>query len=144
MQNQDIYNNVTRTVTHALVSGRTSVSASSAVDLQGYEGIGELMLNAELASAGSSPTLDVTLQDCDTSDGQFAEVASAKGGPIAFTQVTDAAGAGLQVKALDFKSLKRFVKVVPVLGGTGGPAITFSTAIRGRKKVFGTPSAQAL
>ena len=144
MQSQDIYNNITRTAAIALVSGRTSVADSSAIDLQGYEGVGELELLAELASAGTSPTLDVKLQNCDTSGGSYEDITTAQGGPIAFSTVTDAANGGLQVVGLNFSALKRFVKVIPALGGTNTPTFTFGVNLRGRKKVFGTPAAQSL
>jgi hypothetical protein len=136
----DIYSEVTRTAAIALVSGRTTVSASSAIDLKGYEGIGELELIAELASAGTNPTLAVKVQECDTSGGTYADVDPA----LAFATVTGAANGGVQALKMNFSALKRFIKVVPTLGGTSTPTFTFGVTLRGRKKVFGTPTAQSL
>lgn len=140
----DIYSEVTTTNAIPLVSGRTAATTPTAIDLKGYEGLGVLTLNAELASAGSSPTLNVKLQDCDTEGGSYADITTAKGGPIAFTEVTGAAGAGVQKVKLNFSALKRFVKVVDAIGGTSTPTFTYSVQLSGRKKVFGTPSAQSL
>lgn len=136
----DIYSEVTRTAVIALESDRTSVATSSAVDLQGYEGLGELELLCELASAGSSPTLAVKVQDSATSGGGYADISPA----LAFETVTDAANGGLQTLKMNFSTLKRFIKVVPTLGGTSTPTFTFGVNLRGRKKFFGTPSAQSL
>lgn len=135
----DIYSEVTVTDSIALVSGRTVATTPAALDLQQYEGLGVLTLNAELATAGSSPTLNVKLQHCATEGGSYADLDPT----IAFTEVTDAAGAGVQRKVLDFNRIKRYVKVVDAIAGSSA-AFTYSVQLSGRKKAFGTPAAQSL
>ncbi len=137
MKSSDIFSDVTTTAVIALVSARNSVSLSAAVDVRQYDGLGILTLNAEAASAGSSPTLNVKLQESATTDGVYTDVASG-----AFVQVTEVSGtAGPQKLAVDFNATKGFLKVLPVLGGTASPAFTFGVNLYGRKKMNNTPAA---
>jgi len=99
----------------------TSTTTGSAVDIQRLDGRGKLVLIAGAASAGTAPTLDVKLTECDTSGGTYTDVTGA-----AFTQVTDAADS-TQSLSINLAGLKRYVKAVATVGGTSTP--TFSLAV---------------
>lgn len=111
-----------------LVSGRTATLTGSAVDLRAYEGVVQVILTCEAASAGTSPTLDVKLQDATTSGGSYADVTGAT-----FTQVTDAADV-TQMITVDAAASRGFVKVVGTIGGTSSPAFSYAVVAVGQKK----------
>lgn len=98
-------------------SRTATTTTSDAIDLALLDGIPVLALHADAASAGTSPTLDGKVTQCDTSDGTFADSG------ITFTQVTTAAA--LQLRALDLTVLLRYVKLVLTIGGSDTP--TFLT-----------------
>ena len=77
----------------------TATQTSGALDLLTYDGDVVLILDCS-ASGGSSPTLDIKVQDCATSGGSYADVSGA-----AFTQVTTSAS--LQTLALNKDECKR-------------------------------------
>lgn len=77
--------------------------------------VGELALYlAAKATAGTSPTLDVTIEESDD-DSSYAAVSGA-----AFTQVTDAdtSAAVLHKITLDVNARKRYLRAVKTAGGT--------------------------
>ena len=78
------------------------------------------------ASGGSSPTLDIKVQDCATSGGSYADVSGA-----AFTQVTTSAS--LQTLALNKDECKRYIKIVQTLGGSS-QTYRYSINLVGLKK----------
>ena len=135
---RDINSNVARTVMNALESDRTSVAISAALDVRKYTGLGNAVLFAELASAGTSPTLAVKVQESATSDGSYTDLASG-----AFSTVTGAANDGVQAVKINFDATLGFLKILPALGGTDTPTFTFGTYIEGRLKDIGTPAAQS-
>lgn len=124
-----ILNALAKTVVSQMVAvlSRTASAASAAFDLQLYEGVQAFILSAGAATAGTLPTLDLKITECDTSDGTFTDVASG-----AFTQITDTAG--VQKLSIDVKSLKRYVKADWTIGGTSNPAFPFGVAHEGLTK----------
>ena len=88
----------------------TATQTSGAIALLTYDGDVILILDCS-ASGGSSPTLDIKVQDCATSGGSYADVSGA-----AFTQVTTSAS--LQTLALNKDECKRYIKIVQTLGGS--------------------------
>jgi len=91
----------------------TSTVTGAAVDTLGYgEGVALLEVGAV---SGTTPTLDVKIQECDTSGGTYTDVPGAT-----FTQVT-AADNEQKIK-LDLKaksgSRKRYIKAVGTIAGT--------------------------
>lgn len=89
---------------------RTATATSAAIDLQAYDG--EMVLNLHSAAGtGTTPTLDVKVQDCDTEAGTYADVSG-----MAFAQVTTTAACADLV--LPVRELKRYIKVVATIAGT--------------------------
>tara|TARA_B100000214_G_scaffold335286_1_gene278476 strand:- start:3392 stop:3775 length:384 start_codon:yes stop_codon:yes gene_type:complete len=95
----------------------TSTATSAAIDLKEYDGDVSLILTSA-AGTGSSPTLDVKVQDSDASDGTYGDLSGA-----AFTQVTDSVS--MQVITFKKDEAKRYIKIVQTVGGST-PSFTFS------------------
>ena len=95
----------------------TSTATSAAIDLKEYDGDVSLILTSA-AGTGSSPTLDVKVQDSDASGGTYGDLSGA-----AFTQVTDSAS--MQVITFSKDEAKRYIKIVQTIGGST-PSFTFS------------------
>jgi len=107
---------------------RTATLTGTAIDITDYEGVGLFVLNAALATAGTTPTLNCKLQHSDTSGGTYADVT---GG--AFTEVTDAAGNGVQVLKLNVSDLKAHVKLIGTIAGANA-SFDFAAQFIGVKK----------
>ncbi len=120
-------------------SAVTSVALSEALDVREYTGKGQVVLNAEGASAGTDPELDVKIQHSATADGAYVDLEDG-----AFATVTDTENTGLQVLPINFDNTLGFVKILPVIGGTNSPAFTFGVYIMGRKQNIGTAAAVTL
>ena len=111
----------------AASAARTTTLTGTGVDLQSYEGNIGLILNSSAATAGTSPTLDVKVQD-SADNSSFADVSG-----LTFTQVTDAASVQLlRVR----KSVRRYIRVVGTIGGTSSPAFTYGVELIGIKKTI--------
>ena len=104
----------------------TVTANRTAVDLRDYTGGGLFILSA-LNNSGTTPTLDVKLQD-SPDNSTFTDV---PGG--AFTQVTTGAGS-TQILGLNMDTLQRYVRVVDTLTGTS-PNTTRSVAFIGHKQI---------
>jgi len=105
----------------ALIAGhptaaRTATGQTSGIDLKDYDGDVVFLLDSA-AGTGTSPTLDVTIED-SADDSSFAAITDA-----AFTQVTGTASARKLVVNKD--SARRYVRVKYTIGGTT-PSFTFS------------------
>ena len=105
----------------ALIAGhptaaRTSTGQTSGIDLKDYDGDVVFLLDSA-AGTGTSPTLDVTIED-SADNSSFAAITDA-----AFTQVTGTASA--QKLVVNKDSARRYVRVKYTLGGTT-PSFTFS------------------
>jgi len=98
----------------------------SAVDLRGYVGRGELRFFLSVGSvSGTSPTLDVKIQQSDSSSSGFADITGA-----AFAQV-DAVG-NQEIKVTP---TKRYVRAVVTVGGTS-PVFGVACVAVGRARVI--------
>ena len=104
-----------------------TTTTSSAFDAKDYEGIVAITLGSA-AGTGTSPTLDVKLQHCDTSGGSYADVSGA-----VFTQVDDTAGGSGQRILVNVSDLERYLKVVATIAGTT-PKFSFGVVFLGVKK----------
>lgn len=111
-----------------LVSGRTSTLTGSAIDLRKYDGVVQVILTCEAASAGTDPTLDVKLTESATSGGSYTDVSGAT-----FAQVTDAADV-TEMITIDSAACKGFIKVVGTIGGTSSPAFSYTVVGVGQLK----------
>lgn len=108
-------------VTAVLAPARKTASENgSAIDLQQYVGDYKVVLSTS-AGGGTSPTLDVKLQDSDDAS-TFADISGA-----AFTQVTSAA-ASTQSVDLNANAVKRYIRAVTTITGTSP---TFDMALVG-------------
>jgi len=109
---------------------RTASANGTGFDLEGSNGAeGEaiVILASDAASAGSSPTLDVKLQE-SANNSDWSDISGAT-----FTQVTDAAQA-LEKISINTNDVKRYLRAVGTIGGTSSPAFTYSVALAYGKK----------
>ena len=97
-------------------AARTATGQTSGIDLKDYDGDVVFLLDSA-AGTGTSPTLDVTIED-SADNSSFAAITDA-----AFTQVTGTASA--QKLVVNKDSARRYVRVKYTLGGTT-PSFTFS------------------
>jgi len=113
-------------ITAAVASASvTATATSSAIDLKEFDGDVLLVLNCA-AGTGSSPTLDIKVQDSDETGGTYGDLSGA-----AFTQVTDAAS--LQTLEVNKDECKRFIKIVQTVGGSS-PVFVYGISLIGAKK----------
>lgn len=99
-----------------LVAARTTTVNGTGVDRRNHGGRAIARLNCA-AGSGTSPTLDVTLQDSDD-DVTYAAISGA-----AFTQVVGVASR--QSINVDLDNAGPYVRAVATIGGTN-PSFTFS------------------
>lgn len=111
------------TTTLAACLSRTASASSTGVDISNYEGTIEVTLMAGAKTAGTDPTLDVKVQECDTSGGTPTDVT---GG--AFTQVTTTAST--QTIKLDKTKLKKYLFLTWTIGGTNTPTFPFACCMK--------------
>lgn len=130
MRNTDVCGGVTPV---ALIKAQTATSTVTGTgqDVTAYVGIGKAVLSAGQATAGTTPTLDVKLQECDTVGGTYTDITGAT-----FTQVTGAGGDVLESVAVDFDKCKKFVRALATIAGTNTPTFAFSVVLDGRKNVM--------
>lgn len=108
------------------VADVTSTGNGTDLDLQSYAG--EIVILADVKNiAGSSPTMDISIQD-SADNSSFAAISPA----LAFTQVTTVASA--QKLVINKDTLRRYVRVVKTIGGTSSPEYYVSVKILAVKK----------
>jgi len=113
-------------ITAAVASASvTATATSSAIDLKEFDGDVLLVLNCA-AGTGSSPTLDIKVQDSDETGGTYGDLSGAT-----FTQVTDAAS--VQTLEVNKDECKRFIKIVQTVGGSS-PVFVYGISLVGLKK----------
>ena len=106
-------------------AARTATGQTSGIDLRVYDGDVVFVLDSA-AGAGTSPTLDVTIED-SADNSSFSALSGA-----AFTQVTGTASA--QKLSIDKDNAKRYVRIKYTIGGSSGQSFTFSVNALGLKK----------
>ena len=104
---------------------RSADANGTGVDVSALEGSGIAILEAANVS-GTTPTLDVKLQDCDTIGGTYADIPGA-----VFAQVTTVAG--IQKIAVEIQQARKFIRAVFDVGGTS-PVYTAGCYLIGHKK----------
>lgn len=94
------------------------------VDLIQFDNQLAIVLDCGAATAGSSPTMDIKIQD-SADNSSFTDLSPA----FAFTQVTNAAS--VQKKVLNKSSavVRRYIRAVKTIGGTSSPA--FPCSVKG-------------
>ena len=106
-------------------AARTATGQTAGIDLRVYDGDVVFVLDSA-AGAGTSPTLDVTIED-SADNSSFSALSGA-----AFTQVTGTASA--QKLSIDKDNAKRYVRIKYTIGGSSGQSFTFSVNGFGLKK----------
>ena len=113
-------------ITAAVASASVTATATSgAIDLKEFDGDVLLVLNCA-AGTGSSPTLDIKVQDSDETGGTYGDLSGAT-----FTQVTDAAS--VQTLEVNKDECKRFIKIVQTVGGSS-PVFVYGVSLIAAKK----------
>lgn len=100
------------------------------IDIRDYVGELAVVLTAKNV-AGTTPTLDVKLQDSDD-DSTYADVTGA-----VFAQVTDAGTLAATVEKIAVRAdtLKRYIRAVKTIGGTSSPQFIAGCVALGVKQV---------
>ena len=101
----------------------TSTRTGTGIDIQQYDGLAKIILMSGAASAGTTPTLDVKIQESDAQGSGFADLTGAT-----FTQVTDAADSTEMIQ-IDVSSTKRYIRVIGTIGGTATPTFDFGVCM---------------
>lgn len=113
-------------VTAAVVSASVTATASSSViDLLEFDGDVVLVLNCA-AGTGSSPTLNVKVQEHSATSGTFTDLSGAT-----FTEVTTSAS--LQTLAINKDECKRYIKIVQTVAGSS-PVFVYGISLVAAKK----------
>lgn len=106
---------------------RTTTVTGAAVDMQQYVGKVKMVLMSSIGT-GTTPTLDVKLQDSADGSTGWADIAGAT-----FTQVTDAADA-IEAIGVTIDSAARYIRGVGTIAGTT-PSFSFGLCAIGMKQV---------
>ena len=105
------------TLTNVLpTAARTATANGTGFDAQTLRGRGLLILDSA-AGTGTSPTLDVTIED-SADNSAYAAVSG-----LAFTRVINAASR--QSLSINLDGTRRYIRAVSTIGGTT-PSFTFS------------------
>lgn len=108
------------------VTTATSTHTGTGQDTQKYDGYAQFILTSA-AGTGTSPTLDVKLQESDALGSGYTDIAGAT-----FTQVTDAADASEMIQ-VDMAARKKYIRAVGTIAGTT-PSFDFAVlAVSTRK-----------
>ena len=101
-----------------------------AFDTQGYQD--RLKLIAVIgAVTGTTPTLDIKVQDCDTSGGTYADLVT----PVTFAQLVTASANTVAAIGVDTQACRRYIKLYATAAGTS-PSFTMGVTVVGQKQVI--------
>lgn len=104
-----------------LIAGgvRTATVTGTGKDLTGYVGEVVVSLDCPNATAGTSPTMNVKIQD-SADNSTFADISPA----VAFVAVTDVSAAAtlFQQITFDTRLVRQYVRAVATIGGTSTPS----------------------
>ena len=103
----------------------TATVTGQAIDLVDTDGQCFAALQVGTVS-GTSPTLNVKVQEADTSGGTYADISGAT-----FVQVT----VSNKSEIINFKRAKRFCKLIGTIAGTS-PSFAFAGQLYGQKKAI--------
>lgn len=105
---------------------QTVTNNGTGVNVSDYKGVLKCALSYG-AGGGTSPTLDVTIED-SADDASYAALSPAK----AFAQVTNAAAAFESI-SVDTRAVRKFIRAVATLTGTS-PTFDGSVTVVGQKQ----------
>lgn len=109
------------------VAAVTASANATGVSIVDYAGEIAIVVDISAPVAGSSPTMDIKIQESDESGANYTDVSGA-----AITQVTSAAS--VQKISLNTDELKKYIRVVKTIGGTSSPQYLVSVKAVGVKK----------
>lgn len=109
----------------------TADGNGTGIDVTQFVGAIAVMLACK-AAAGTSPTLDVKLQESDTLGSGYTDIAGAT-----FTQATDAgsSAATLEKIVVNVDSAKKYIRAVADIGGSASPQFLVTCVAVGVKQV---------
>ena len=110
------------------VAVTTTAALGQVIDLQGYQGKVKICL-AVGAVTGTTPTLDIKVQDCDTSGGTYADLSTS----VAFAQKVTGSANSVDSVAVDTRACRRYIKLYATAGGTS-PSFTLGAVAVGQKQ----------
>lgn len=102
---------------------RTTTLTATGAEVLDYGGTAQLVLQST-AGTGTTPTLDVKIQDSATLGGTYTDITGAT-----FARVTDAADV-TEMIPLNIGDVKEFIRVVGTIGGTT-PSFVFGVSMIG-------------
>lgn len=111
----------------------TSTATGTGVDVSGYDRELYVSLSADSASAGTTPTLNVKLQE-SADDSTYTDITSAT-----FTEVTGTAGTAIAPSdadgtiTLNVSDKAKYIRAVATIGGTSTPTFEFCVIAFGTK-----------
>lgn len=106
---------------------RTSTLTGSGVDLQSYDGYAQVILQSSAATAGTTPTLNVKLQDSADNSTDWTDITGA-----VFAEVDDTPDS-TQMIQVNVSAVRRYVRVVGTIAGTDTPTFGFGVAMVARR-----------
>lgn len=98
----------------------SSTATGTGIATANYQGGMLITMDADKASAGTTPTLIVTIQTA--TENSFSSPTTLK----TFTTVTDAAGDGVQTAQIMADQSLGFIRAVGTIAGTNSPTFAFS------------------
>jgi len=116
---------------------RTSTLTATGVDMRQYAGLAKIILLSSVATAGTTPTLDVKIEESDALASGYTDLAGAT-----FAQVTDAADSTEAIQ-IDLSGTKRYIRVIGTIAGTSTPTFQFGVCAMAVRH-GGTNSSQAV
>ena len=109
-------------------AARIATVNGSAADILDYESFAAAILQSA-AGTGTTPTLDVKLQDSADGSTGWADITGA-----AFAQVTNVA-ASAQVLKFNASAVRRYIRAVATVGGTT-PSFMCAVSFVGKKQII--------
>lgn len=113
--------NRAQTAVLAPPASRTATLTGTGLDVEKYEGVGMVVLHSTAATAGTTPTLNVKVQE-SADNSVWADIPGAT-----FAEVTDAA-ASLQDINIDLSAAKKYIRVIGTIAGASA-AFNFAAAL---------------
>lgn len=125
--NEQIIGDALQVIEVVAPARKTASENGSAIDLRDYVGDVKVILSTS-AGGGTTPTLDVKLQESDATGSGFTDISGAE-----FTQVTDAADS-TEAIVISADSNKRYMRAVLTIDGTS-PTFDMALVAVGLKQV---------
>lgn len=109
-------------------ASRTANANGTGIDLTGYDGVYNVIIDCGAATAGTNPTADFKIQD-SADNSAWADASPA----INAAQVTTVAS--VQNIGVEVRTVRRYIRVVFTIGGTASPAFPIAVVGNGSKAI---------